>query len=101
MARLASRQVKYVPEQLIRVLPETEAPEMTRLRRASCRICSCWPATGIATPSHARGDTIGAQRRECQVAVLGSHSEWGGDEQRYWPVFGQPHRGADAGKQGL
>src|SRR3984885_461168 len=58
-------------------------------------------ATGIATPSHAPGDTIGAQRRECQIAVLGIHSEWGGDEQRYWPVFGQPHRGADAGKQVL
>src|SRR5580692_6052752 len=101
MAWLASRQVEYVPEQQIRVPSATEPPEITRPRLASCRICSCWPATGIAIPSHARGDTIGAQRRECHIAVLGSHSEWGGDEQRYWPVFGQPHRGADAGKQVL
>jgi len=33
MARLASQQVEYMPEQLIRVPPATEAPEITRLDR--------------------------------------------------------------------
>jgi len=59
MARLASRQAEYVPEQLIRAPPATEAPEITGLHLAPCRIGSCCPATGIATASHARGDTIG------------------------------------------
>src|SRR5580692_7889441 len=59
MARLASWQAEYVPEQLIRAPPATEAPESTGLHLAPCRIGSCCPATGIATTRQARGDTIG------------------------------------------
>jgi hypothetical protein len=52
--------VEYVPEQLIRVSPAADVPEIARLRLAAFRI-SPGPAAAVATAGHAHDATIGAQ----------------------------------------
>jgi hypothetical protein len=54
MARLACEQIEYMPEQLIRVSPTADAPEITRLRRARVPDLPRRLANGIITVSHAQ-----------------------------------------------
>jgi hypothetical protein len=50
--------VEYVPEQLIRVSPAADVPEIARLRLAVFRIYPA-PAAAITTAGHAHDATIG------------------------------------------